>query len=253
MFYYETFDFLLISPIRYSAMTRSLEKLETDLRYKFQDLNMLERAVTHRSWAYEKVAQGSSKDVRDLQNETLEFVGDSVLGLAVAEQLYRRNPDLSEGDLTLMKHRLVSMQTLARVASGLELGKFLRIGRGEEKTDGRNKPALLADTFEAIIGAIFFDGGYISARTFVKKMLADEIRQVTPTSSLDYKTLFQETLQSEKRPAPTYNVIKTEGPPHNRIFSVEAVWDGGKTKGRGSSIKSAEMQAASLALIELEK
>ncbi len=234
-------------------MKSSLTKLETHLGYKFQDLNILERAVTHRSWAYEKVANGNPKDVRDLQNETLEFVGDSVLGLSVAEQLYRRNPDLSEGDLTLMKHRLVSMETLAKVADNLKLGDYLRIGRGEEKTGGRRKPALLADTLEAIIGAIFFDGGYVAARTFVKKMLASEIRHVTPTSSIDYKTLFQEILQSEKRTAPIYNVINTEGPSHNRLFSVEAVWDTGKTQGKGSSIKSAEMQAASLALIELKK
>ncbi len=234
-------------------MANSLAKLENILGYKFQDMAILERAVTHRSWAHEKFAKGNSNEVRKIQNETLEFVGDSVLGLAIAEELYKRNPDLSEGDLTLMKHRLVSMDTLAKIAKDLDLGGYVRIGRGEEKTGGRLKPALLADTFEAVIAAIFFDSGYISARTFVKKVFADEIRHSTPTSSIDYKTLLQETLQANKRDVPVYNVVKTEGPPHKRIFSVEAKWDNGQTSGEGNSIKSAEMQAANLALIEIEK
>lgn len=234
-------------------MTNSLVKLESILGYKFITPELLERAVTHRSWANEKIANRNAREVRGLQNETLEFVGDSVLGLAVAEQLYKLNPDLSEGDLTLMKHRLVSMETLARVSKDLSLGDYVRIGRGEEKTGGRAKQALLANTLEAIIAAIFFDSGYISARTFVKKVLADEIRNTTPTSSVDYKTLLQETLQAEKRAAPIYNVVKTEGPSHRRIFSVEATWDRGKTSGKGNSIKAAEMQAANLALVELGK
>ncbi len=234
-------------------MQKSLAKLEKLLDYKFRDLKLLERAVTHRSWAYEEIAGGTEEEIRKLQNETMEFVGDSVLGLAVAEYLYESNPNLSEGDLTLMKHHLVSTETLAKVAKELGLGNFMRVGKGEEKTGGRRKQALLADTLEAIIAAIFFDSGYIKARYFVKKVLEKELIKATPTSSIDYKTLLQETLQANKREAPTYNVLKTEGPPHNRTFLVEAVWDTGKTKGKGSSIKSAEMQAADLALKKIEK
>lgn len=137
-------------------MSRSLAKLETRIGYQFKDLSILERAVTHRSWAYEKVTNGNDEDVRELQNETLEFVGDSVLGLVIAEQLYTRNPTLSEGDLTLMKHHLVSSDTLAKIALELDLGKYMRIGKGEEKTGGRRKQALLADTLEAVIAAVFF-------------------------------------------------------------------------------------------------
>ncbi|MEP7038213.1 MAG: ribonuclease III [Acidobacteriota bacterium] len=234
-------------------MAENLSILEQLLGYKFQNRALLERAVTHRSWAYEKVLDSDEEKIRSLQNEALEFVGDSVLGLAIAEQLYIRHPKFSEGDLTLMKHRLVSMGTLAKISENLGIGRFMRVGRGEEKTGGRRKQALLSDTLEAIIAAIFFDSGYISARAFVSRIFADDLREATPRTSIDYKTLLQETLQAEKLNAPTYTVIKTEGPAHERNFVVEAVWETGKVTGKGTSIKQAEMQAASLALKKLNK
>ncbi|HEY0460292.1 MAG TPA: ribonuclease III [Pyrinomonadaceae bacterium] len=233
-------------------MSKNLAKLEHLLGYKFQNLDLLERAVTHRSWAHEHLPDGNEEKVRELQNESLEFVGDSVLGLAVAEQLYLQNPTVSEGDLTLMKHHLVSTETLARLATNLDLGEFMRVGRGEEKTGGRRKQALLADTLEAIIAAVFFDSGYIQARNFVNRIFTEELKNATPRSSIDYKTLLQETLQANKLAAPTYKVIKTEGPPHQRTFFVEAKWEGGQVSGQGNSIKQAEMQAANLALRELK-
>lgn len=234
-------------------MTQNLARLEKLLGYTFQNIALLERAVTHRSWAYEKLPFGEDEEIRDLQNESLEFVGDSVLGLAVAEQLYIRNPKASEGDLTLMKHYLVSTDTLAKIGKNLGVGDFLRIGRGEEKTGGRKKQAILANTIEAIIAAVFFDSGYIAARSFVNRVFAEEFRLATPRTSLDYKTLLQETLQSQKLSAPSYAVIKTEGPPHERTFVVEAKWDTGKVRGKGTSIKSAEMAAAKSALKKLDK
>jgi ribonuclease-3 len=210
--------------------------------------------MTHRSWAYENAPFGDNGDgARSLQNESLELVGDAVLGLAVVEQLYHKHSTASEGELTLMKHRLVSTGTIAEAAQRINLGEFLRVGKGEEKTGGRRKQALLADTFEAVLGAIFFDSGYTSARAFVQRVLADEIRKATPTSSIDYKTLLQETLQADKREAPVYSVVKTSGPPHNRVFHVEAVWESGAVRGKGTSIKQAEMMAASLALKQLKK
>jgi ribonuclease III len=233
-------------------MSKDLAKLEHLLGYKFQDLALLERAVTHRSWAHEHLPDGGDEKIRELQNESFEFVGDSVLGLAIAEQLYLKNPTVSEGDLTLMKHHLVSTETLARLATELDLGEFMRVGRGEEKTGGRRKQALLADTFEAILAAIFFDSGYISARNFVGRIFTEDLRNATPRSSIDYKTLLQETLQANKLSAPTYKVIKTEGPPHQRTFFVEAKWEGGAVSGQGNSIKQAEMMAANLALRELQ-
>ena len=151
-----------------------------------------------------------------------------------------------------MKHYLVSTDTLARLSTDLGLGEFMRVGRGEEKTGGRRKQALLADTLEAVIAAIFFDSSYISARAFVNRIFLEELRRTTPKGALDYKTLLQETLQANKLSAPTYKVIKTEGPPHQRTFFVEAQWEGGAVSGQGNSIKQAEMMAANLALQKLE-
>ncbi len=229
-------------------MLSKLAKLENLIGHKFRDLEMLERAVTHRSWAFENKNGEPEAVIRQTENESLEFVGDSVLGLIIAEQLFLSNPTLGEGDLTLMKHHLVSTGTLAKLGDQLKLGEYLRMGKGEEKTGGRQKQALLANTLEALIGAVFFDGGYSAARVFVGRIFADELRMATPRSSVDYKSLLQETLQSAKHPAPVYKVIKTDGPPHARVFSVEATWDGGQTFGEGNSIKAAEMQAAAAAL-----
>lgn len=233
-------------------MSKNPAQLEQLLGYKFQNPSLLERALTHRSWAYEKIPLGKEDEIRGLQNESLEFVGDAVLGMAVVEYLFNKYPSSSEGELTLMKHRLVSTETLAKNGNKIGLGGFMRVGKGEEKTGGRRKQALLADTLEAVIAAIFFDSGYISARAFVQKILAEDLREITPTSSIDYKTLLQETLQSEKRHPPKYTVIKTEGPPHQRVFLVEASWEDDKVQAEGSSIKSAEMAAANLALQKLK-
>jgi ribonuclease-3 len=232
-------------------MSEKLTKLERRFGHKFLDAALLERALTHRSWAHENRAD-ESENSRAEQNEALEFVGDSVLGLVIAEELYLSNPALNEGQLTLMKHRLVSTETLARLASGLDLGTFLRMGKGEEKTGGRGKSALLADALEAVIGAVFFDAGYSDARQFVKKIFAKELKATSPASSGDYKTMLQERLQAQKLGAPVYNVVKTEGLPHQRTFSVEAVWPSGRSSGEGTSIKSAEMMAARLALESLK-
>lgn len=232
-------------------MSKNPAKLEHQLGYKFQNPDLLQRALTHRSWAYEKMPTGSEAEIRGLQNESLEFVGDAVLGMAVVEYLFHKYPDATEGELTMMKHRLVSTDTLAKNAQKLGLGNFMQVGKGEEKTGGRRKQALLADTMEAVIAAIFFDSGYVSARNFVQKILAEDFREITPNSSIDYKTLLQEKLQSEKRQPPKYAVVKTEGPPHQRVFSVEAVWDNDSVCAEGSSIKAAEMAAANLALQKL--
>ena len=234
-------------------MAENLTKLEKLIGYQFQDSELLRRALTHRSWAYEKSPFGEEEEVRRLQNESLEFVGDSVLGLAIAEELFKKHFNSSEGDLSLMKHRLVSRGILAKTAKKIRLGEFMRVGRGEEKTGGRLNQALLADTLEALIAAIFFDTGYISARAFVHRILADEIYQATPVSSIDFKTLLQETLQADKRPAPTYNLKKTEGPDHKPTFLVEVIWDSGKIEAKGSSIKTAEMTGAEAALKKLKK
>jgi ribonuclease-3 len=228
----------------------SLEPLEIILSYNFQNRALLERAVTHRSWAHEQVAPGAEEQARQLHNEALEFLGDSVLGLIVADYLCRAYPGVTEGELSRMKHRLVSAPTLAEVSSRLNLGEFLRFGRGEEKSGGRRKDALLADVFEALTGAIFLDGGFDAATDFVHHALGEELRRANPMSAAeaDYKTMFQEKLQAERRSAPRYMVVETLGPPHRRTFHVEVIWDGGKVRGEGRSIKAAEAAAAKLAL-----
>ena len=227
-----------------------LDLLETILAYKFHDRALLERALTHRSWAHEQVAPGDEHQARKLHNESLEFLGDSVLGLVVANYLCNSYPVGTEGELSRMKHRLVSAPTLANASQGLNLGDFLRFGKGEEKSGGRQKNALLADVFEAITGAIFMDGGIEAATRFVCHALRDELEGADPlvAAKADFKTMLQERLQAERRPAPRYAVIETLGPPHRRIFHVEVSWDGGSIQGEGHSIKSAEAAAARAAL-----
>lgn len=229
-------------------MSANLGRLESVIGHTFKDVNLLTRSITHRSWAFENVRGTDETAIRNAENESMEFLGDSVLGLIIAERLYLSHPEHDEGELTLMKHHLVSTATLARVAESIELGLFVRVGRGEEKTGGRKRQAMLANTLEAVIAAVFLDGGYTAARVFVGRIFADELRTATPASSVDYKSMLQELLQGDKLSAPTYSVIATDGPPHSRTFSVEATWATGKSRGTGNSIKAAEMMAAAEAL-----
>lgn len=227
-----------------------LDLLETILTYKFQNRALLERAVTHRSWAHEQVAPGAEDQARQLHNEALEFLGDSVLGLVVANYLCKAYPGGTEGELSRMKHRLVSAPTLAEASLRLKLGDFLRFGRGEEKSGGRRKDALLADVLEALAGAIFVDGGLAAASAFVERALGEELQKVTPSAAAeaDYKTMLQERLQAERRPAPKYSVVEAIGPPHRRTFHVEVTWDNGSVRAEGRSKKTAEAAAAKEAL-----
>ena len=227
-----------------------LDLLQTVLAYKFENCALLERAITHRSWAHEQVAPGAEDQARQLHNEALEFLGDSVLGLVVAAYLCRAYPSGTEGELSRMKHRLVSASTLATASLRLNLGDFLRFGRGEEKSGGRRKDALLADVFEAITGAIFVDGGLAEATRFLQAALGEELEKVTPSAAAeaDYKTMLQEKLQAERRPAPKYSVVESLGPPHRRTFHVEVSWDNGSVRAEGRSKKIAEAAAAKEAL-----
>ena len=219
-------------------------RLENILGYEFRSPELLERALTHGSW----INENASSDTESRDNERLEFLGDSVLGLVTADWLFENHPTLDEGDMTQMKHRLVSTATLARIALENRLGEAVRISRGEERSGGRNKTALLANTMEAVIGAVFLDAGYDKAREFVVSLFADELKKASPKGSADYKTLLQEKLQGRKLPTPTYSLLETTGPPHDRSFKVKAEWQGGSVEGTGRSIKAAEMDAASIAL-----
>ena len=228
----------------------NLDLLEQTLDYKFSDRALLERAITHRSWAHERVSPGSEEQARRMHNEALEFLGDSVLGLIVADHLCRAYPAASEGELSRMKHQLVSAATLTKASLRLQLGDFLRFGRGEEKSGGRRKDALLADVLEAITGAIYLDGGKEAAQTFIQYALDAELARVNPENAAeaDYKTMLQEKLQAERRSPPRYTVVEMAGPPHKRVFHVELVWDRGRVRAQGRSIKSAEAAAAQQAL-----
>ena len=233
--------------------TSALAQLEKKLGYKFKNPSFINRALTHRSWAHEAVPFGRDEEVRQLHNEALEFVGDSVLGCLVAEYLFHAYPNVTEGELSRMKHCLVSANTLARASERLGLGDFMRVGKGEEKTGGRKKQALLADAFEAVLAAIFFDGGFKSAQNFLKLALSEELKSANPQSAAaaDYKTMLQEHLQAQGKETPHYEVVEMIGPPHKRVFHVEVSWDGGSERGEGSTIKSAEVSAARCALEKL--
>jgi len=217
--------------------------LEKVLSYKFKDTRMLDRALTHRSWAHEQVSPGQEGEARRLHNEAFEFVGDSVLGLIVADVLFRKFPHSTEGELSRMKHQIVSAPTLTRAAERLSIGNYLHVGRGEEKTGGRKKSALLADAFEAVLGAIYFDGGFDAAREFVHFALADELERSSPESAAaaDYKTLLQEILQGARLPAP-----------HKRTFHVQVTWGGEAVRAAGRTIKAAETSAAKMALKKIK-
>ncbi len=227
--------------------------LQQIINYNFRDPDLLQRAVTHRSWAHEQVAPGEEEAARRLHNEAFEFLGDSVLGLIVADYLFESYPEVTEGELSRMKHSLVSTTTLSKAAEQLTFGGFLRVGRGEEKTGGRRKCALLADVFEAILAAIFLDGGIDAATAFVRHALENELKAVDPeaAAAADYKTMLQERLQAECGVAPQYAVTETSGPPHRRTFHVEVSWEGGSEQGKGRSIKAAETTAARRALENL--
>jgi ribonuclease III len=229
-------------------MPPSLGKLEHLTGHKFADPELIARAVTHRSWVYENMPDAPETKMHETENESLEFLGDAVLGLAITDLIFTRNRGRSEGEMTVLKHHLVSTATLAKLAHELKLGSFLRVGKGEEKTGGRKKDHVLANTLEAIIGAVFVDGGYIPAKAFVSKIFAEELKTATPAKSVDYKSLLQEALQAQKLATPTYKKVRTSGPPHERTFYVEALWEGGKTEGEGNSVKAAEMMAAARAL-----
>jgi ribonuclease III len=231
-----------------------LKNFEETLGYAFSDPNLLSRALTHRSWAHEQVSPGQEEIARQLHNESLEFLGDSVLGLVVADFLFRAHPTVTEGELSRMKHTIVSAKTLCVAAERIQLGDLLRVGRGEEKTGGRRKSALLADLYEAVLGAIYLDGGLEAAQRFITTTLGDELEKVNPliAAAADAKTLLQETLQAAHKPGPRYEVIETEGPPHRRTFHVEVRWEGGSARSKGRTIKAAETSAARKALSELQ-
>ncbi len=225
------------------------ETLQQTIGYRFRDRGLLEHAMTHTSRANEDVSGG----VRD--NESLEFLGDAVLGFLIADLLFNEFPEHDEGQKSKMKAALVSTSALARLAESLRLGEHLLLGRGEEKTGGRQKPALLADSYEALIAAIYLDGGIEHARAFVARecaALVDEARRAG-AGGQDYKSALQELVQSRNEPLPEYRLVGTLGPDHRKLFQAEVVVNGEPlADATGTSKKEAEQEAARLALEKLQ-
>lgn len=226
-----------------------IDRLEERLRYRFKDRALLERALTHRSFSHERGA-------RRRHYERLEFLGDALLGFVVSAWLWRDDPEAPEGILSRRKQAVVRAETLAAVAADMGIGDALRLGRGEEATGGRAKGSLLADAFEAILGAVYVDGGLRPARSFVLRHLGRALHGARGARDLtdDYKTRLQERIQAARRETPRYRVAATRGPAHAREFSVE-VLIGSEVVGDGvgSSRKQAEQEAAHRALDRLER
>jgi ribonuclease-3 len=224
------------------------EELQTRIGYRFKDRGLLEHALTHKSRAAEDATGGVA------DNESLEFLGDAVLGLVVADTLFHQYPAYNEGQKSKVKAAVVSTATLARQAEEIRLGEHLILGRGEEKTGGRFKQALLADAYEALIAAIYLDGGLEEAAGFLRRELKQAMDAgVAQTFAPDYKSALQEKLQALGRPLPEYRLSGSEGPDHRKTFNIDVVVNGevlGSATGRAK--KEAEQEAARLALARLD-
>lgn len=235
------------------------ESLEEKLGHQFKHAELLSLALTHSSAAGELPAAGTPRDegesTRGAHNERLEFLGDAVLALLASESLVRAFPGWSEGQLSRSRARLVNAGSLAEAARRMELGKHLRLGKGEERTGGREKPGLLADAFEAVVAAIYLDGGLEAAREFLGRTLLAQVRAETGKglAESDRKSALQEFLQARGQPAAVYKVSAESGPDHRKQFEVEVVVEGKRlAAGSGRTKKEAEQRAADAALIQLE-
>lgn len=223
------------------------ESLQGTLGYRFSSPALLEQALTHRSFANE-----SGGGIED--NERLEFLGDAVLDLVISHMLMDAHPDLSEGELSNARASLVSESALSAMAARIDLGRWLRFGKGEERAGGNKKPSLLADALEAVLAATYLDGGFEASRRVVKSLFADAVQTFQVGDNMDYKTQLQEMVQAKEKRAPTYKVVGETGPDHAKVFTV-AVLIGDKeiATAEGKTKKAAEQLAASLAVSILER
>jgi ribonuclease-3 len=241
-------------------MTSDLKALETTLGHQFRRPELLERALTHSSHAHEESkAAGAENEIQD--NEQYEFLGDAVLGMVTSQLLFERFPTFHEGQLSKLKAHLVSAGHLVGVAARLDLGRFLRLGKGEERSGGRAKSTLLSDAMEAVIAALYLDAGMDLTREFIiQQILQPELERISTESEsefslADYKSALQELLQSSGRLQPVYATVKEEGPDHRKMFTVEArIFHIGQNKpefvfrANGATKKKAEQLAAQQAI-----
>jgi len=244
--------------------SRELMALEESLGYHFQRQELLEQALTHSSQAREAEAAGAAVGAQGRgDNELLEFLGDAVLGLVASETLFQRFPGFHEGHLSKLRAHLVGQRHLLRIAESLQIGLYMRLGRGEEKSGGRTKASLLVDALEAILAALYLDGGWQVARDFIVRAILDpELTHMNLESSampvMDFKSALQEKLQANGRAQPIYVLVKEEGPEHRKTFTVEARLaepEATQIVGRaqGATKKRAEQEAARQVLEHLAK
>ncbi len=224
-----------------------LAALQQTLGISFNDLSLLEQALVHSSYLNENPGFAPAS------NERLEFLGDAVLGLVVAEKLYQDFPRSAEGEMTRLRATLVRGNTLARVARTIKLGDYLYLGKGEETSGGRRKPANLAGALEAMIAAIFLDQGLTTTSDFILRLFDEELQRVASQGGgIDYKSQLQELIQSREQQTPVYQLVEAMGPDHDRRFTIEVrVGDTVLGKGSGKSKKAAETEAARSALEQL--
>ncbi len=221
-----------------------LAELQQSLGVSFSDLSLLEQALVHSSYINE------NPSVTMTSNERLEFLGDVVLGLVVAEKLYWDFPRFSEGEMTRLRAALVCRETLARMARAIRLGDYLYLGKGEEASGGRRKPSNLAGALEAVIAAIFLDRGLTATKESILRLFDEEMERVVSRGvEVDYKSQLQELTQARQQPVPVYQLVEAVGPAHDRRFTVEVrIGDTVLGRGSGKSKKTAEAEAASSAL-----
>lgn len=223
-----------------------MTELEERLGYHFENRALLENALTHSSYANEHKADGLES------NERLEFLGDSVLGMVTADYLFRTHPDLPEGDLTRTRAALVCEGSLVEVARALELGRYLKLGKGEDVGGGRERPSIQADAVEAVLAAVFLDGGIAPARKIIQTYILDA--EAERARNRDYKTALQELVQRESGQVLRYCLVGSFGPDHAKIFTVEVELNGAPVgRGQGHSKKEAEQNAARAAIDGLER
>ncbi len=224
---------------------RDFERLERLLGYRFIRQELLEQALTHRSHANDNRS--------GVDNEKLEFLGDAVLDLIVGHLLMDEYPSMSEGELSVTRAQVVSEAGLSELAADLGLGEFLRLGRGEERTGGRQKPSLLADAFEAVVAAVYLDGGFDAARALVRRLLARSLAAIDSTGFHDFKTRLQESAQAKLKATPEYRVVGEAGPDHDKTFEIAVfIKDREWARSTGKSKKEAEQRAAAMAAFLLD-
>lgn len=236
-------------PAPSAARVSELKELEVRVGYSFHDLSLAEQALTHRSYTHEYGIEQS------LDYESLEFLGDSILGFVISEFLFLTYPELSEGDLSKIKSQLVSAKQLHLLSRDLELGRYLNLSRGEDRTGGRRKRALLADLFESLTAAIYLDGGIEPARDFILRQFQERFEAIAKDEMpfSDHKSALQEKLHGMGCPSPDYQIVEESGPDHKKEFLVSVSSQGAVlAQGTGKSKKSAEQDAAEHAISKLE-